>query len=142
MSQFAEFVEPEVGDRFVPKDNVGHVVVIKALEHKTGIVTSNSPNGTDAIGADVVDLDAPDEPAVYRDSLLFGGAFVDALKGYIGQLVVVKLDKRTSKSGRDYCVPIPADDAAQQRARDLFAKGDPFAAEIQTVQPASAQAPF
>jgi len=141
MTRFADFHAPEAadGDRFIPKDNIGHVVVIKALEHKTGMVTSNSPNGTDAISADIVDLDAQGEPAVYRDTLLFGGAFTDALKGFIGQMVVVKVELRNSKSGRTYAAPIAVGDEDKKRAEELFAKGDPFAAQIRTV---SAAAPF
>lgn len=141
MSQFAQFVAPEQsdGDRFIPRDNIGHVVVIKPAEHKTGIVTSNSANGTDAISADVIDLDATDGPAVYRDTLLFGGAFVDALKNYLGQLVVVKIESRTSKSGRTYAVPTAVEQTDSKRAEDLFSKGDPFAQEIKTV---SAAPPF
>ena len=141
MTQFADFTEPVPGDRFIPKDNTGHVIVVKALEHKTGIVTSNSPNGTDAIGADVLDLDAPGGPAVYRDTLLFGGAYVDALKSYIGQLVVVKIEERKSNSGRTYTCPVAADDAAKARAQTEFAKGDPFAAPLTTVSE-GAVAPF
>lgn len=141
MSQFAQFVAPEPsdGDRFIPKDNVGHVIVVKALEHKTGIVTSNSPNGTDAIAADVLDLDSPGEPAVYRDTLLFGGAFTDGLKGYVGQLVVVRIESRQSKSGRTYAAPVGVGDADQARAKAAFANGDPFAPEVQAVRPV---APF
>lgn len=142
MTQFADFTEPVPGDRFIPKDNVGHVIVVKALEHKTGIVTSNSPNGTDAIGADVLDLDAPGGPAVYRDTLLFGGAYVDALKSYLGQLVVVKIEERKSNSGRTYTCPVAADDQAKARAQAEFAKGDPFAAELTTVATEGAVAPF
>lgn len=143
MTQFAEFTEPVPGDRFIPKDNVDHVIVVRALEHKTGISTANSgPNGTDAISADVLDLDAPGGPAVYRDTLLFGGAYVDALKSYIGQLVVVKIENRKSNSGRFYTCPVAADDAAKGRAQAEFAKGDPFAAELTTVGTEDAVAPF
>jgi hypothetical protein len=142
MTQFADFVEPEVGDRFAPKDNIGHVIVVKPLEYKTGIVTGNSPNGTDAIGANVVDLDAPGEPAVYLDALIFGGSFVDAFKPFLGQVVVVKIEQRTSKAGRLYSAPVVAGPADIERAKALFAKGDPFAAEIQTVPAASVAQPL
>lgn len=142
MTEFADFVEPEVGDRFSPKDNIGHVIAVKPLEYKTGIVTGNSPNGTDAIAGDVVDLDAPDGPAVYKDALIFGGSFVDAFKPYLNKLVVVKIEQRTSKAGRLYSAPVVATEVDIARARALFAQGDPFAAELQTVAPATAQAPF
>lgn len=141
MSDFADFHEPVPGDRFIPKDNVGHVIVIKATGIKTGVVTANSPNGTDAVAASVLDLDAPEGPAVYRDTLLFGGAFVDALRQYIGKLVVVRVDKRQSVSGRTYATPVSATEAEQARAKAEFAKGDPFAEELVTpaAAPAAAQ---
>ena len=142
MTQFADFVEPEIGDRFAPKDNIGHVIVVKPLEYKTGIVTGNSPNGTDAIGANLVDLDAPGEPAVYNDALIFGGSFVDAFKPYLGQVVVVKIEQRTSKAGRLYAAPITATPADIERAKALFAKGDPFAVQLQTVAAPTAMPPF
>lgn len=142
---FADFTEPERSDedRFVPKDNVGHVVVVKPLEHKTGVITDNSPLGTDAIGAQVLDLDAPAGVAVYRDALIFGGAFVDAFRPFIGQTVVVKIASRKSKSGRNYTVPVAVEDADKKRAEAEFAKGDPFAPELTTVaSQTEAEPPF
>lgn len=143
MTEFAEFRPPEQseGGRFVPKDNIGHVIVVKVHEHKTGIVTSNSPNGTDAIGADVLDLDSPGGPAVYHDTLLFGGAFTDALKHYIGQMVVVKIELRQSKSGRTYAAPNSATEADKARASASFRSGDPFAPNLATVA-SQPEAPF
>lgn len=142
MTEFADYVAPEVGDTFIAKDNIDHVIVVRPIEHKTGVVTANSPNGTDAVSAHVLDLDAPSGPATYRDVLLFGGAMVDGFKNYIGQTVVVKIEKRQSKSGRSYPAPVGVGEDQKARAKQAFAAGDPFAPDITTTQSVGAVAPF
>ena len=142
MPEFANFTPPEPqdeGDRFDPREAIDHLLVIRPIEHKTGIITTNAPNGTDAVSADVLDLDHTGGPKVYNDTLLFTGALVDGLKPFVGQVVVIRLEMRKSKSGRTYPSPIASRDGDQQRAQDYWTKnGDPFIPALQTVS----QAPF
>lgn len=140
-NQWAEYEPPEIGDMFVPKDNVGHVLVIKPHEVKTGVVTSQSTDGTSAVAADLVDLNAPGGPAIYRNALLFGGAFVDALRPYLGRLVAVRVEQQTSKSGRLYCHPAALDAATTQRARAWVDQNNPFTEPITTVSPVPSPTP-
>jgi hypothetical protein len=143
MPQFEQFTPPQFaeGDMYKPKDNIGHILVVKPLEVRSGIVTENSPDGTDAIACDIIDLDTTGGPAVFRDALLFGGALVDGFKGYLGKLLVVRLESRNSKNGRKYPVPAAADDAEKARAEAYFATNpDPFAPQFHTVD--TNKAPF
>jgi hypothetical protein len=142
--QFDTYVAPAAndGDRYKPKENFGHVLVIKALEHKTGVITENSPEGTDAISAHLVDLDDTGQQ-VYRDTLLFGGALVDGLKGNIGKLLVIRLEPKKGVSGRTYPIIVAATDAELKRAEEWFAThADPFAPTFTTVAKDDDQPPF
>jgi hypothetical protein len=138
--QFAEFTPPVEGDRYTPKDNIGHVLIVKPTEKREGVVTENSPEGTTAVAVSLVDLDdTSGTPKVYRDALLFGGALVDGLSPYVGQTLVIKLDLKTSKAGRTYPNPVKAEAADMQRASAyITANGDPFAPTLGTIDAGSA----
>ena len=141
---FATFTAPEPTseeDRFSAKDNIGHVIVVKVNERRDGIVTANSPGGTSAVACDVADLDNPGGPRVYRDTLIFGGAMVDALAPFVGQMVVVKLESRKSNSGRTYPAPVEAMPPDLARASSFFvANPAVFAPVMNTVAPNTAAA--
>ena len=146
MPEFASFTTPEPvaeEDRFDARQAIGHAILVRPTEHKTGVVTSNNPNGTDALAADILDLDFPGGPKVFKDTLLFTGSLVDGLKKYIGQLVVVRLQMMTSKTGRTYPTPLPGEAGDTERATAYYSQhGDPFAPTFHTVPQTSAKAPF
>lgn len=130
--QFATFTPPamEDGDEFKPKDNLHKPLLVKVVEHKLGIVTSNTPEGGPGVIVELVDLTGrPDQP--YRDVLWMGGAVVDGLKTLAGQVTVIRFDERKSKSGRMY--PYPTEATAEDVAlaqRYYTVKGDPFAPQF------------
>ena len=134
MTRFQKYEEPSVtqGDTYKPIDHVGATLIVKVKEHKTGIVTENSPDGGPGVIVDLVDLD---NSLVYRDVLWMGGAMVDGLKQYVGGMIVVEIESRKSKSGRKYPAPIGVSDSVLKAADAYFEKnGDPFAVKLSTVK--------
>lgn len=132
--QFGTFIEPTgSGDDYKPRDNYGRVCIVKVNRHEPSVSTANGDSP--AVFVDLVDLH---QEQTYRNVMLMGGAFVDSLKGHVGgNPVVVQWDKRTSKAGREYAAPIPADTTA---AAAYYAKhGDPFAQKFDTID---AEPPF
>lgn len=142
MTDFDTFTPPVItdGDMFRPHENIGHTLIVKVLELKHGVVTPNTPQGGPAVIVDLVDLDSPGAPAIYRDVLWMGGAFVDGLKElapggtkHTGRPVVIGIESRTGKSGRAYAAPVAADAPALGRAGAYYqAHGDPFAPTFDT----------
>ena len=127
----------ESGDNYKPSEHVGSVLIVKVLEHKTGIVTQYKPDGGDGVTLDICDLTAKGE--TYTDVLWMNGALVDGLKEYAGKgPLVITLAWRTGSSGRDYLAIEPATEkqltAAQKWVND---NGDPFAPTLGV--PAQAQ---
>jgi hypothetical protein len=109
-------------------------IVVKVLKYRTGVVTENSPDGTDEIRMDVVDLSDPTQQFVYRNVPTWTGAVVDGLKPYAGSADVLVLDTKMvkAKSGRRYPTIEPATDFSLAE-RFYASKGDPFAQQFSTV---------
>lgn len=151
--QFDQYVVPEQvdGDTFKPHENIGHTLIVKVTEFKPSVVTPNTPDGGPAVIVDLVDLDAGNGQAVFRQVLWMGGSFVDGLKNkapggseYNGRPVVIGLESRKSNSsGRSYAAPLPADPSALGRAAAYYqANGDPFAQAFTTVEVPANSPPF
>lgn len=147
--QFDEYTAPvmEDSDEYKPQDNIGATVIVKVKEFKTGVVTSNTPDGGPAVIVDLVDLGTN---VIYRNVLWMGGSFVDGLKnlapgapGHTGRPVVIGIESRTSKaSGRKYGAPVPAVPAQLTKATAYYqANGDPFAPVFDTT-PKADSPPF
>lgn len=141
MTFFGTYSAPtiEEGDQYKPKEHYGNSVVVKVNELKPSLVTKNSPDGAPAVICDLVDLN---KKQVYRNVLMMTGAIVDGLRPHVGtgKPVVVKWEKRESKSGRDYAFPGAASPEAVAAAEKWWSeKGDPFAQEFATV---TEEAPF
>lgn len=120
----------EAGDTFRPSDHVGDVLIVKVLEHKTGIVTKYKPEGGDGVTVDICDL--TEKGAIYHDVLWMNGALVDGLKDYAGKgPMVITLAYREAKSGNQYIGVDPATEkqltAAQKWVNE---NGDPFAPQL------------
>ncbi len=137
---FDAFTEPAQteGDSYRPRDHYGNSAICIVLGYKPDVITPNSPNGAPAVLVDVYDLNVK---AAFRNVLMMTGAIVDGFKPHVGtrKPIVIKWDKRTAKSGRDYPAPVPATDAAINAAKAIYAAGDPFAPEVSTV---ASEAPF
>ncbi len=151
--QFDTYVPPvlEDSDEYKPHEHIGHWLIVKVMEFKPSVVTSNTPGGGPAVIVDLVDLDGAVGPVVLRKVLWMGGSFVDGLKAkapggaeYTGQPVVIGIESRKSaSSNRPYAAPLPADPAALARAAAYYqANGDPFAQSFQTVTVAKDSPPF
>lgn len=138
-SRFAAWTPAEntEGDTYKPREHYGNHAIVKVLEYKPEVVTSNSPNGAPAIIVDVYDLN---KKAVFRDVLMMTGAIVDTFKTLVGGgPIVVQWEKRVAKNGRDYAAPAPAVEAAIAAAEAVYANGDPFAPTLGTIE---SEAPF
>lgn len=143
--EFSTYTPPErtEGDSFKPSEHIDQLLIVKVTEHKHIDSTTHKPEGGPGVIADVCNLD--DNGNVSRDILWMNGAIVDSLRGYVGQVLVIRFGwEKSAKSGREYIVVKPADDKDIERAKAHVAKGDPFAPEVGTVAPSSSTsaAPF
>lgn len=138
-SRFASWTPAaaESGDDYKARDHYGNHAIVKVLEYKPSVVTTNSPNGAPGIIVDVYDLNLK---AAFRDVLMMTGAIVDTFKPHVGGApLVVQWEKRTPPSGRHYPAPAPAVEAAIAAAEAVYAAGDPFAPTLGTIEE---EAPF
>lgn len=138
-SRFASWTPAEntEGDVYKPREHYGNSAIVKVVEYKPEVVTSNSPNGAPAVIVDVYDLN---KKAVFKDVLMMTGAIVDTFKTHAGgPPLVVQWEKTIAKNGRDYARPAPAVEAAITAAENVYANGDPFADKLGTIE---AEAPF
>lgn len=134
---FETYEEPNQAesDAYKPRDNYGHACIVKVLELKTGISTVNGE--ADAIFADLHDLT---DGQTYRNVMLMGGAFVDAFTRYVGKgPLVVVWEKKLSAANRPYAIVKAASAEQIKQAADVYAKGDPFAPAVGTID---AEPPF
>ena len=83
------------GDSFRLAEHVGKGAIVTVIGTKE-VNTANYGKKT-ALNVDVVVLD--DEPAEFKDALIFNAAPLDQMKGYAGQTVVVDIVTYQSKSG-------------------------------------------
>jgi hypothetical protein len=142
MTQFGKFsgsVAGGSGDVWAPKEHPGVPIIVKARAVRNGVVTSNSPEGTDALCVDLVDLTTGE---IHRDVLWFGGAVLDSLTEHVGSHpVVIKFMPRLSKQGRPYVAPEEADPAEIAYAQQWITHhGDPFV-NLAQMAPAAVTAP-
>lgn len=133
--QFAEYEPPaqEDSDTFKPKENYDKPLLVKVREHKTGVVTEFSPDGSEALIVDLVDLS---DGKAYSNVLWMGGAIVDGLKQHAGgpTVLVIRFEKRKSNSGRTYPAPAKSTDEDKNLAKRYYEKkGDPFAQQFTDV---------
>ena len=83
------------GSSVKPADLAGHLLIIKPVEYKTGIVTSLGE--AEAIEVDLVDLDTATE---HKSVLFFNVALRNALKSNIGQQVLARIGQGVAKPGK------------------------------------------
>lgn len=96
-----DFNQPaEGGDRFPFKDHVGTLALFSVLEYKTGITTSFGEK--DAVAADIHVIDGPSAGQVFENSLIFQGAVIGALKGFVGgSPVLARIGQGVAKPGQN-----------------------------------------
>jgi hypothetical protein len=78
-----------------PADVVGHLLIIKPIEYKTGITTSFGE--AEAIECDVVDLDTS---TAYTSILFFNVALRSSLRSNIGKTVLSRMGQGIAKPGK------------------------------------------
>lgn len=134
---FEQYEEPTAteSDDYKPRDNYGHAAIVKVLEHRAEMQTVNGP--ASAVFADIYDLTLGQ---TFRNVMLMGGAFVDAFTRYVGKgPLVVVWEKKLSSANRPYAVVKAANAEQIKQAADVYAKGDPFAPTVRTID---AEPPF
>ncbi len=96
------FCSPTMGGIVAFAEMEGHLVIVRALEFEADVPTENGLS--DAIYADLCDLHGvnPDgtNGLVSRYGVIFGKVMVPALRRQIGDLVLGRVEKGISKSGR------------------------------------------
>lgn len=146
------------GDSFVMRDNENHRLLIKVNSIRDGLKTQywdpkKSPEGDPATYVDMVDFDAKGEdgnPLILRNVQVMTAVPQDKLRRIHnssgpGTLAVVKVVKRTGKSGSVYFDLEDLEPAMAEKYWDTF--GDPFkepmpaTAAVSTPEPAAAAAP-
>lgn len=92
----AEFSAPSSqGDTVKPADLQGHLLIIKPVEYKTGILTSLGE--AEAIEVDLIDLDTNKE---HNSVLFFNIALRSSLRSNIGKQVLARIGQGVAKPGK------------------------------------------
>jgi hypothetical protein len=132
--QLNTFTPPvrEDGDRVPAKEMAGRPLVVLVREHRFGIKTQfNSnpadtakykPEGGEAVVLDIADLTSN---TVYINVLWFNGAIVDSLKGYVSQMVPVKLFYDTPKTGTNAYLNVEPLTGAELATAQAWAAANP-----------------
>lgn len=110
------FSDPTQGERCSPSEVIGHLLIIKPTEHRTGVPTANY-GPKDAIQVDVVDLDQGGK--IFRDCLWFNGVLIGSLRGHLGELVLGRMAQGQPKPGQSapYILETVPDGPAKQGAQ-------------------------
>lgn len=93
MTQFSD--PSQGGDSLKPSDVLGHLLIVRPLEHVFGIVTTFGEK--DAIRCDVGDVTANE---IHKDVLWFPGGLVGSLKNSIGSTILATMTQGTAKPGQ------------------------------------------
>ena len=107
------------GDHVAPRELVGHLLILQPVTFESQVPTEYGP--ADAVGLDLVDLDADGEPAVWRDQRWFNKVIVSSLRARIGGLVLARIGVGTAKNPKQdppfVLVDASADAVAVARAQ-------------------------
>lgn len=131
----------ESGDNFDQKAHVGALLVIKVHKYEPSVVTKFSPNGTEAVKADVYVIGADATvTGEYVNTLLFGKVLCGQLRQSEGRTVVGILGLGEAGAGKN--APYVFDEAppaAEEAAvRAMTSKPAPAQVPAQQAQPAAA----
>ena len=121
------------GDEFKPAAHKGELLLIDVLEHVETITTEFGE--ARPIRCNIAVLDGEHKGDVAEDTLLFGVALINSLKGKVGKKVLGRLGQGVAKPGRSapWLLDDPTeDDKATARkyltwvAEQAAASSDPF----------------
>ena len=113
----------------------GHLLILEALEYKTGIPTVHGD--ADAIEVRINDLDTGH---THESVLFFNVALKNALKTKIGQKVLARIGQGTAKPGKSapWILIDATGDADAVAKANAFIAGSPAVASAPAAAPASA----
>jgi hypothetical protein len=113
----------------------GHLLILEAIEYKTGIPTVHGD--ADAIEVRINDLDTGFN---HESVLFFNVALKNALKTKIGQKVLARVSQGTAKAGKSAPLILldATGDADAVAKANAFIAGTPAVASAPAVAPASA----
>ena len=113
----------------------GHLLILEALEYKTGIPTVHGE--ADAIEVRINDLDTGQ---THNSVLFFNVALKNALKTKIGQKVLARIGQGTAKPGKSapWILVDATGDADAVAKANAFIAGTPAVASAPAAAPASA----
>lgn len=92
------FANPATPSGIQWDDHNGRLLLIEPKDVEKDVATSFGEK--DAVRADVTVIDAPDEPEVYGDALIFPGVLISQTRSLIGQKVLGRLSQGVAKSGQ------------------------------------------
>lgn len=79
-------------------DHKGRLLLIEPKAVESDIQTAFGEKN--AVRADVTVIDAPEEPEVYEDALIFPGVLISQTRSLVGQKVLGRLSQGVAKSGQ------------------------------------------
>jgi hypothetical protein len=148
--QLGTFTEREAGpqgDKLSARDNVDKPLIVVVREHRTGIKTIHNqnpqeparykPDGGEGVHVDVALIA---ENRVFVDVLWMGGAIVDSLSPYVGQVLPVKLYWRASEKGGNPYVSVKPLDGPELVLAQQWAAANPTRFDAERQQRAAAAA--
>ena len=107
-----DFATPSaaLGDEFKPAAHVGELLLIDVVEHVETMTTEFGE--TRPIRCNIAVLDGEHKGDVAHDTMLFGIALVNSLKGNVGKKVLGRLGQGVAKPGRSapWILDDPTDD--------------------------------
>lgn len=115
-----QFSDPGTsGDHFSTRDHEGALLLVKVTGMEHGIETDYGVK--DAVKADVTRLDG-DAAQEFPNALLFSAGLVRVLQGQVGNMILGRLVKVTTKKGRTTWDLTAASEADKATARTYIAK--------------------
>lgn len=129
------FTKPERGgDRLPAKEAVDRPLIVRVVEHRTGVKTQYKPEGGEGVQVDVADT-AGD--SVWIDVLWMNGAVVDGLAPYVGQALPIKLVWTPSAQGGNAYIGVQALDGAELATAQQWASNNPTRFDTERAQRAA-----
>lgn len=83
------------GDHVAPRDLLGHLLILQPVAYESQVPTVHGP--ADAVGLDLVDLDAEGAPVIHRDQRWFNKVIVGSLRTRVGGLVLARIGEGIAK---------------------------------------------
>lgn len=109
MSSSNPFKTPASASGISWDEHKGRLFLIEPKDFERGIATSYGEK--DAVRADVTIVDAPDEPHVFTEALIFPGVLISQTRPLIGEKVLGRLGQGAAKQGQK--PPWRLDDATE-----------------------------